>query len=77
MVWKASVLQACEAISFLAARILVIKKRAARPFFFRNQLLDGIVGRCVDGKAPLLPPSSFAFALGVAHVLSPGMGSVP
>jgi hypothetical protein len=26
MVWKASILQACEAISFSAARILVIKK---------------------------------------------------
>jgi hypothetical protein len=32
MVWKASVLQACEAISFSAARILVIKKGLQGPF---------------------------------------------
>ena len=33
MVWKASVLQACEAISFLAAKILVIEKGPLGPSF--------------------------------------------
>jgi hypothetical protein len=32
MVWKASSLQACETISFSAARILVIKKGLQGPF---------------------------------------------
>jgi hypothetical protein len=69
MVWKASSLQACEAIGFSAARILVtIKKGLRGPFFFRNQLLVGKEYKCAIHRVLSIPPLSRAFVC--AHVVS-------
>jgi hypothetical protein len=68
MVWKASILQACEAISFSEPQESRHSKGALRPLFFNNQRLVGREYKCAIHKVPSSPPLSGSFVC--AHVVS-------
>jgi hypothetical protein len=68
MVWKASVLQACEAISFSEPQESRHRKGASRPLFFNNQRLVDKECRCAIHRVLSIPLLSGVFVC--AHVVS-------
>ena len=68
MVWKASVLQACEAISFSAAKILVIKKGPLGPSFL---IINGLSIQNINAPFieffPFLHRQALSFAPTLCH----------